>query len=644
MNDACIDNGVLRILYDSQVNLVAGGFSQHLHTIQRILTRAGAERAAHFSVEFDPTSQQVDVHFVRVCRADLQIDHATRDSFQLLRREKKFEQLTLDGRLTATLLIPDLRIDDVLDVSLTVTTNNPVTGGLYNGWIIFNALAPWIECRHRLRGPLHRKIAQKTFCDPPDGIITSADEVPDSRWTLIHQTRLEPEEFTPPWQIQHPCVQVSEFRDWNQVARLFAAHYEASELPPELSIEIDRIAKATADPAERAAEWLRFVQKQLRYFALSLGDGGLVPRDLDTIWSRRFGDCKDGSRLFVAGADRLGIDACAALTSTTHGRVLDGLLPSLNVFDHCIVRVRIDGRTYWLDPTMPRQEGRLSVIYQPHSGWALPLTQDTIALEHMAGDEPIVYRHTDEVLTLGPRPDSPAALELRVHYHSFAADALRHRFENEGHSKFAEQVGGELRTTWPDLVERAPMTLHDDLASNRLLATFNYEIRNPWKAVDTQGRLGFKVTAGSIATELNPLKKLQRRTDVYLGRPRKATWQARMLMPRRWSGNGWTKSSTAVGMRYTNLLAISAREICLERELSISHWSIPPSEADSYQALVGASRENVVTIMGRVTFGRIGPAAGRLSALKRRPMTLLWLLFWGLYSLWFLYKLVTDNP
>jgi len=642
--DSYIDNGVFRILYDSQVNLNAEGFSQTIRTVQRILTRAGAERSAHFAVEFDPTVQQVEVHFIRVCRADVTIDHAKLVSFQILRREKKFEQLALDGRLTATLLIPDLRIDDVLEISLTVVTNNPITGGQYNGWIVFNALAPRIECRYRLRRPMLREIALKTFCDPPEGVTTCCQDVLDSRWGMIQQARLDPEDFTPPWQIQHPTVQLSEFRNWNQLARLFCTYYEASALPPELAIEIDAIAKKTADPAARAAEWLRFVQTQLRYFALSLGDGGLVPRDLDTIWSRRFGDCKDGSRLFVAGAHRLGIDACAALISTSHGRVLDRLLPALNVFDHCIVRVRIESRTYWLDPTMPRQEGPLSAIYQPHSGWALPLTPETTALEPMANEEPINYRHTDALLKLGPKPDSPAALELRVDYHSFAADALRHRFQNEGLSKFADQVSNELRTTWPELVETAPLTLQDDVASNCLVATFKYEIRNPWKPVDTKGRLGFKVTAGSIATELNPLKIVRRRTDVFLGRPRKATWQARMLMPRRWSGNGWNKILTAVGMRYSNLLVITAREIQLDRELVIGTWSLPPSEADSYQALVAAARENLVTIFGYINFGRICPAAGRISALKRKPLRLLWLVFWALYFLWFIFRLATEHP
>jgi len=277
------------------------------------------------------------------------------------------------------------------------------------------------------------------------------------------------------------------------------------------------------DPAERAAEWLRFVQKQLRYFVLVLGEGGLVPRGLDAIWTSRFGDCKDVTRLFVAGANKLGIDACAALTSTTHGLGLAEFFPSPSVFNHCIVRLRVNGRVYWLDPTMPRQEGRLDVIFQPHAGWALPLTLETVELERQQTDEPLFYRHSELDFTLGPRADSPATLQLQIDYHSFAADLLRHRIENEGHSKYSEQMRNELRATWPEINESVPLSLRDVRGDNRLTATFRYEIPNAWKPVDLKGRLGFQLSAGSIAGELAPLKKTQCRTDVFLGKPRRAT-------------------------------------------------------------------------------------------------------------------------
>ena len=642
-DDAYVDNGLCRILYESQVNFDGGGFANYIRTVQRVVTRTGAEKAAQFSVEFDPSHQRVDVHFVRVLRADAQIDHADAGSLQLLRRETRLERLALDGRLTATLLIPDLRIDDALDVSFTVYSNNPILGGRYTGWLGFNALAPWMEVRHRLVRSAQREVFQKTFNDPPHCLIDTKEGIIDTTWHLAGQPRLDAEDFTPPWHIQVPAVQFTEFSDWRQVAQLFLPYYAGSTLPAELSTELDRLARTFIDPADRAAEWLRFVQRQLRYFALALGEGGLVPRGLDAIWASRFGDCKDATRLFLAGAEKLGIDACAALTSTTHGLALAGFLPSPSVFNHCIVRLRLNGKTYWLDPTMPRQEGRLEVIYQPHAGWALPLTADTHDLERQQNDDLVHWRHSEQEVRLGPKRDSPASLKLRMDHYSFGADSLRHRIENEGHTKYSEQVLNELREVWPDIVETAPLALQDDQADNRLTAIFSCEIRNVWNPVDKKGRLGFKIIAASIAAELGPLKKNQRRNDVVLGRPRRITWRARIHMPRPWSGSGWNQVLNAMGVRYTNKLFMHDCEILHDKELSIMSWSLPASHAAEYQVLVAKARENQTTILGRVTFGRIHSAASGFLALTRKRWALLWFLFWFAYLVWMILASAADQ-
>lgn len=138
--DAFVDNGLRRLLYDSQISLETTGFANYLRTVQSIISRAGAEKAAHFAVEFDPTYQRIEVHAIRVSLGESHIDHANAASFQLLRRETRLEKLALDGRLTASLLISDLRVDDVLDIAITIRSHHPVLGGNYAGWIAFNSL------------------------------------------------------------------------------------------------------------------------------------------------------------------------------------------------------------------------------------------------------------------------------------------------------------------------------------------------------------------------------------------------------------------------------------------------------------------------------------------------------------------------
>jgi transglutaminase-like putative cysteine protease len=364
------DNGIRRVLYETQISLLQPGVARHIRVVQRVLTRAGAEHAAQIVLEFDPAHERLELHHLRVWRGESCIEHGRlgADTVQLLRREDQLERFTLNGRLSATLLIPDVRVDDRVEVAFTHHANNPVLSGRYGGWIAFNSYAPWIETRYRLLRPLARPLQLKGFADPPETVRETLGEVEESSWSLLHQNRSVLEDLLPPWIIKSPCYQVSEFQDWREVAELFEPHYRDDTLPQAIAAELERLRAQYPSDAQRAAEWLRLVQRDLRYFALSLGEGGLVPRSLEAIWNGRFGDCKDAARLYVAGARRLGLDACAALVSTTHGLGLRDFLPSIQAFNHMVVRLQLQGATYWLDPTLQPQGGTLAHIGFPHAG------------------------------------------------------------------------------------------------------------------------------------------------------------------------------------------------------------------------------------------------------------------------------------
>src|SRR3546814_9438682 len=78
---------------------------------------------------------------------------------------------------------------------------------------------------------------------------------------------------------------------------------------------------------------------------------------------------------------RLGIEAEAVLANNSGGDDgLDERLPNPGMFDHVLVRARIDGKTYWLDGTLPPVAGpgaTPAIAYR----WILPLTEAGGALE-----------------------------------------------------------------------------------------------------------------------------------------------------------------------------------------------------------------------------------------------------------------------
>jgi hypothetical protein len=365
---------------------------------------------------------------------------------------------------------------------------------------------------------------------------------------------------------------------------------------------------------------LRFVQQRMRYFALSLGEGGLVPRGLEAIWASRLGDCKDAAQLYIAGARRTGLDACAVLVSTTHGMGLDEFLPSPNLFNHCIVRLRLYGASYWLDPTIQTQSGTLDHIFQPHTGWALPLTAETVQLEKLGSEAPLHYLHLQDEIRFGPKRESPAKLHRCIDHYFWAADFVRNRLANEGTNGYAKDMLKEVQAGWPGIVEAAPVEIDDDPVKNCFTTVLNYEIRDCWKPAGA-GRLSFGITDVTVTGELAPLQGTQRRTDIFLGRPRKTTHVVRMDMPCRWAGQGWFHKHRAPGVSYISRLDIDGRTIISTKELVVDAWSGPAEQAKAYSEVVGKLRENVLAIWGRERFGKIRPLAGGSSGIN----TVVWI-------------------
>jgi hypothetical protein len=200
---------------------------------------------------------------------------------------------------------------------------------------------------------------------------------------------------------------------------------------------------------------------------------------------------------------------------------------------------------------MQPQSGSLENIYQPHTGWALPLTDETRMLESLGDAEtPVHFLRCEEKYCLSPERGLPTDFLRRLEYRSGTADLIRNRIANQGRDEYASEMLTELQAVWPDLVEAAPMEIHDDQKANCLLASFAYRIPDCWKP-ETNKRLRFDLVDAFIWRELGPLKGLDRQSDIYLGRPRKITSRAIMEMPRKWLG--------LVGIRRTKCQAYATR-------------------------------------------------------------------------------------
>ena len=111
-----------------------------------------------------------------------------------------------------------------------------------------------------------------------------------------------------------PHFFVSSFTD--QVA--FGKAYQTAAFPmtkvtPAIQKVADEVTRNIADKPSQIKALYYWVAKNIRYVAIHLGNGGVVPHSSDEILKNRYGDCKDHVTLFEALLRAKGIESSPAL-------------------------------------------------------------------------------------------------------------------------------------------------------------------------------------------------------------------------------------------------------------------------------------------------------------------------------------------
>lgn len=94
------------------------------------------------------------------------------------------------------------------------------------------------------------------------------------------------------------------------------------------------------------------INSRIRYMGdWRLTENGFVPFSLAEIEQRGFGDCKDMALTLAAMLRGAGFDADVAFIRAANDNT-PYLMNAYGYFNHAIVHLQVDGRSYWLDPTL----------------------------------------------------------------------------------------------------------------------------------------------------------------------------------------------------------------------------------------------------------------------------------------------------
>lgn len=570
--------------------------AEPVHTSRSVVQVTGVDglqTAASFTTSFNPRHERLVVHAIRVHRNGDVREAGRPDAFELIQRELNMERAIYDGRMTAHMVIPDVREGDVVETVYSVIGGNPVLQGRIGWRFILQWQVPVVETRCTLRVAPERRLTIQRLA----GSVEPQDFEEEGVRVLDWRARDMPVHFTdpgaPPGFVDFAAVHVADEGEWSDVAEVFRGLYETGDvLPDDLAETAAALRTDHADDAGRVAAGLRLVQNSLRYHSVSIGEGGYRPRPVRDIWSTRYGDCKDASVLLTAILRALEIDAVCALVNTFMRDAVGQETPNVQAFNHCIVRVRLGEAVYWLDPTNAPQAGDLAHLTQAAYGRALPLVEGA-QLETMSKLPLAMICEVTEDWTFGTGKGDPARLEMISIYRSWRADGMRHWIANQGADNLArllrEQLESEMRSPLKAL--EAP-AVGDDVENNVLTLVERYEAASPFSLDQNGGGDVFVSRDDLVGPQLQQIGQDRRTAPLQLGLRRSVQTTRVFRFPHAMNIREWRETVSGpadivLDSRFEWKTATEGHQTLL---LRVGQEELPPSDADAYRTFVDRAR------------------------------------------------------
>ncbi|WP_060507663.1 DUF3857 and transglutaminase domain-containing protein [Pseudomonas sp. NBRC 111124] len=169
------------------------------------------------------------------------------------------------------------------------------------------------------------------------------------RWDFVPANQARIEEGAVSYLDYGSYLAVSTFKDYAALASSYQARATV-EVTPAIATLAEQLTADTDDDRAKALKLSDWVRKNIRYVAVYVGAGGVVPHTAQTVLNNRYGDCKDHVALLNALLNAAGIESSPALINQGNAYSLPKVA-TLGVLNHAVTY--IPSLDLYLDSTDP---------------------------------------------------------------------------------------------------------------------------------------------------------------------------------------------------------------------------------------------------------------------------------------------------
>lgn len=481
-DEILIDQSVQYLLNDEQLNLSKGRHEHFVHNAQKVISEGGLEQSSKFSFSFQPDYQSINLHQILLYRNSQSIDITSSANIQLIRREEEISNNIYNGYVDLVIVIPDIRVGDTIEYSATVKGKNPVLGKKNFAKFAVGWQVPVLESYVRVITDKNRALDLKVHNVEGSISTNSTNDFIEYTWSQKGIPPVVDEQDYPSLYNPYPYIEFSEYQDWEAVVLWAKELYSINPINSEELNDYIKNLKATSKSTHEYIEKsIQFVQNEIRYFGIETGGNSHMPSLPDTVFSRRFGDCKDKTVLFNYFLSKVGIKAYPALVSTYEGGAIINHLPSPASFNHVISYFELDQVPYWIDGTRSFQYGKISNIGIGNFQKALLIREN----EKELMDINLVDKHKSRIkvfekFTAKDSYEKPVKMELQIVMSSHEAEYVRSIIANQSLKRISTNYLNFYGQHFPSIKPIDDLQIDDDRKKNQITIKGSYEISKYW--------------------------------------------------------------------------------------------------------------------------------------------------------------------
>ena len=265
------------------------------------------------------------------------------------------EYLMYDDAEAVGFSMPAVEEGCIIDYTFEKISRPKLLPGKFWTYWGFDGLSQVTLCRYRLTSPLSMSFETRAYNDSglkPESKTDTLKKTKTMTWERKNLSRLQPELSMPQSSEVRHWMEISNIADWNTVAAWFWKLAKPQLTPnPALKTLVKTLTKDAKTEPEKAKICYDWICGKVRYVGIEFGLSAYQPHPVSEVHAKLYGDCKDKSALLISMLAECGIKSYPALLKTDDQLETEKRLPTLNAFNHCIVRANIEEQNVWLDPT-----------------------------------------------------------------------------------------------------------------------------------------------------------------------------------------------------------------------------------------------------------------------------------------------------